>query len=176
MQHYSVALHTSRQLLFLSVCLPIFHEGPYSNFSPCFHITFSISLQLFHLSNAKRDFWDSCAWACCELAGDLHNLLVVLRVSTGKKIIQGGKLLQINTSSKSDNKRIKQGVIQYQEKKIRYIYMSIHTGQFLRQNSLYQILDWGRKGCTVRNSCSRGSEVVTVTWSRSQKQPNGQTP
>lgn len=93
-----------------------------------------------------------------------------------KKIIQGGKLLQINTFCKFDNERIKQGVIQCQKKKINYINLSIHIGQLLRQNNLYQILDWGKKGCTVGNSCSRGSEVVTEIWSRSQKQPNGQRP
>lgn len=97
-------------------------------------------------------------------------------MSTGKKIIQGGKLLQINTFCKSVNKRIKQGVIQYQKRKIKYICVSVHIGQLLRQKSLYQILDWGKKGYTVRNSCSRGSEVVTVMWSRSQNQPNGQGP
>lgn len=72
---------------------------------------------------------------------------------------------------KFEEEKVKQGVIQCQDKKIRSckcICWHNQTGQLLRQNGSSQILDWGKKGCTAGKASSRGSEVVT------SEQPNGQ--
>jgi len=53
------------------------------------------------------------------------------------------------TFCKFEEERIKQGVIQCQNKKIKickYICWNSHTGQLLWQKNLYQILDEGKEG------------------------------